>query len=82
LSEAGLPRNEIAAALLSFNASAEVGQLAFIGFICTLIAAAFGVARLAGLPSVRLAFGRVEVLGAYGLGVPAAFWFLERLRIF
>lgn len=80
LSEAGLPKNEIATALVFFNAGVEVGQLAFIGCILALIAAAFGIARLAGFASPRLALDRAEVLGGYCLGLPAAFWFFQRLQ--
>ena len=80
LSEVGIPRNEIAAALLFFNAGVEVGQLVFIACVCALIAVGYGAARLAGMQPVRLALNRVQVIGAYALGVPASFWLLQRLQ--
>ena len=80
LSEAGLPKNEIAAALLFFNAGVEAGQLMFIGCVLALIFTALGIARLAGFPPARQALGRAQVFGAYCLGFPASFWFLQRLQ--
>ena len=82
LSEVGIPHNEIAAALLFFNAGVEAGQLTFIACLCALLAAGYGAARLAGIQPVRWALHRVEVLGAYALGVPASFWLFQRLQNF
>jgi hypothetical protein len=82
LSEVGIPRNEIAAALLFFNAGVEAGQLVFIACLCALIAAGYGAARLAGMQPVRLALNRVQMLGAYALGIPASFWLFQRLQNF
>ncbi len=82
LSEVGIPSHEIAPALLFFNAGVEAGQLAFIACVCTLVAAGYGAARLAGVQPVRLALRRVEAIGAYALGVPASFWLFQRLQNF
>jgi hydrogenase/urease accessory protein HupE len=81
LSEAGLPRDEIPAALLFFNAGVEVGQLAFIAALLTAI----GCARLIVMRlrvSQGLTYARAQLVGAYALGIPASFWFFERLSAF
>jgi len=76
LGEVGLPRGELAAGLAFFNIGVELGQLAFI-------AAAAGLLLALG-PAVRaalrggLAPARPALIGAYCLGVPAAFWSIER----
>lgn len=79
LGEIGLPTNELATGLLFFNVGVELGQLVFI--------AAAGVALFAWARCSRRAitdpFGLEPVdvparIGAYVLGVPAAFWFFER----
>jgi hydrogenase/urease accessory protein HupE len=82
LRDAGLPQNEIATALLFFNAGVEVGQLAFIACVFALIGVALGIARLTGFSWIRPEWGRAEVLGGYALGLPASFWFLQRLQGF
>lgn len=82
LRDAGLPQNEIPAALVFFNAGVEVGQLAFIACVLVLIAAAAVIARRAGFPSPGVASARAELFGAYCLGLPAAFWFLQRIQSF
>jgi hydrogenase/urease accessory protein HupE len=82
LNEVGIPRHEIAPALLFFNTGVEAGQLLFIACVCAVIAVAYGAARLAGMQPVRWALNRVEVLAAYAIGVPASFWFLQRLQNF
>jgi hydrogenase/urease accessory protein HupE len=83
LNEAGLPRTEIPAALLFFNAGVEVGQLAFIAALLALIAIARAAAdRVAGSERTRPSYARLQQSGAYALGIPAAFWFFERLSAF
>lgn len=78
LGETGLPEREITWALLCFNLGVEAGQLSFI-------AAVLGVLQLARMlvQRVPLDIGRWRVAGrvfaAYLIGVPAAFWFLQRL---
>ena len=82
LSEAGLPRHEIATALLFFNAGVEVGQLAFIAALVLLFTVTlFCLPRKSpGLPA--FAYSSIERLGGYTLGIPAALWFFQRLQIF
>jgi hypothetical protein len=78
LREAGLPRGELALGLFCFNLGVEVGQIVFIAGVVALFLAARKAATVTGL---RLAAteGRLTTLAGYGLGVPAAFWFLQRL---
>jgi hypothetical protein len=82
LSEAGLPRSEIVTALLFFNAGVEVGQLVFIAVVLGAIAAVLSVARATHGGHVNPALARVQQVCAYILGIPAAFWFLQRLQTF
>jgi hydrogenase/urease accessory protein HupE len=77
LGEVGLPEREIPLALLSFNLGVEAGQLAFIIVV-------LGVVMLARrLFSQAHGIGRARVHGrgiaAYLIGVPAAFWLMQRL---
>jgi hydrogenase/urease accessory protein HupE len=82
LSAAGLPRKEIVPALLLFNVGVEAGQLVYIGAVLALIAATIWLARQAGHSQLGPALQRVEYLGGYALGLPASFWFFQRLQAF
>jgi hydrogenase/urease accessory protein HupE len=82
LSAAGLPQKEIVPALLLFNVGVEAGQLAFIGIVLALVTAVLWLARLAGRSDLGLAVQRLEFLGGYALGLPASFWFFQRLQAF
>ena len=70
LAEIGLPQRQIPLALLQFNVGVEVGQLMFVAAVLTVLAL------------VR----RLELrwpdwlwrLPAYGIGVTAAFWAVQR----
>jgi len=79
LREVGLPARELALGLVCFNLGVEVGQLLFI-------AAAVGVVlavRRAFPASAWLAAPhRANLLAGYALGIPAAFWLMERTRVF
>jgi hydrogenase/urease accessory protein HupE len=80
LGEIGLPRDELAAGLLFFNLGVEAGQLAFIAAAGSIILAV-KLARTAGRARPIdgwLGSAPVALAGSYCLGVPAAFWFLER----
>jgi len=76
LSEAGLPQKEIVPALLFFNVGVEAGQLAFIGVVLALVFVLTRIARFG--PALE----RFEYWGGYALGLPAAFWFFQRLQMF
>lgn len=70
LTDIGLPQTTLLPALFAFNVGVELGQLAFLG---VLAAAWFGLKALFGgslMPPAQLA--------AYVIGVPAAFWTIER----
>jgi hydrogenase/urease accessory protein HupE len=83
LSEAGLPRNEIAPALLFFNAGVEVGQLLFIALVLGIIAAVvWASSHLAQRIRLQPVFQRAEFVGAYALGLASSFWLLERIQVF
>jgi hydrogenase/urease accessory protein HupE len=82
LRAAGLPRNEIGAALLFFNTGVELGQLAFIAIMVIVIRVALRVSRTIGVVPAPELLSRLQSLSAYALGVPAAYWFVERLRAF
>ena len=70
----GLPQTEIPSALLCFNLGVEVGQITFI--LCLLAGY-----RLLTLASVRfpVPWERLRVAMGYVLGIPASFWFIQRL---
>jgi hydrogenase/urease accessory protein HupE len=70
LGEIGLPDGEVATALLFFNLGVEAGQIAFI---LAVLALATGLLRLLK----QRAAGWQQVI-AYGIGIPACFWFVER----
>jgi hydrogenase/urease accessory protein HupE len=73
----GLPPAEITSALLCFNAGVEIGQIAFI--LCLL-----GIYRVLSLThtTTPVSWGHLRTVGGYVLGIPAAFWFLQRLAQF
>jgi hydrogenase/urease accessory protein HupE len=76
LIDIGLPQGDVPIALLAFNIGVEVGQLVFI-------AAVLGVMQLARqfrIPDILEC--RLRTVTAYGVGVVAAFWFVERLAGF
>lgn len=71
LAEAGLPSGEIPLALFSFNLGIELGQLAFVAVV--LLATAL-------LGKIPITWPRAaRAAPAYGIGVMAVYWFLERV---
>ena len=79
LSEIGLVSGELLTSLFSFNVGVEVGQI-------LVILPILSVAWLAGRGRVAHRFpglGRLRpalpTVCSYAIGVPAAFWFLERV---
>ncbi|MBN8511085.1 MAG: HupE/UreJ family protein [Burkholderiales bacterium] len=71
LAQIGLPRGEIALALLMFNAGVEVGQLAFV-------ALALSAAR--ALEALRVRWpASLALLPAYVVGSLGAFWTIQRI---
>jgi hydrogenase/urease accessory protein HupE len=76
LMEIGLPHGDIPLALFSFNLGVEAGQLLFIGAVLGLLACA----RRIRFPSP--VERHAPALTTYGIGIAAAFWFIERLAAF
>jgi hydrogenase/urease accessory protein HupE len=70
----GLPENAIPAALLFFNLGVEVGQLAFVGVVLTLLASLRSLQLPAPAWSWRLA--------PYSIGAVAMYWTIERVSSF
>jgi len=89
MAEIGLPRDQLAPALLLFNIGIEVGQLMIIAALLAFLSAARwvglrpptavlqGVAQSGGTASVQLA--RIDVGLIYGIGVLAAYWTIDRV---
>lgn len=82
LGELGLPQGALAAGLAFFNVGVEIGQLAFIAAAAAIVV---GVRRArSSLRDVPIsvpqlaARARIGLIGAYLLGVPSAYWFIER----
>ena len=76
LRETGLPANAIPLALFFFNVGVEIGQLVFIAVAMGLLAA---LDKRNPSPALRAPTRRAT---AYGIGVPAAFWTIERVAAF
>src|SRR6266481_2942504 len=74
LSEVGLPQNHIPAALFFFNVGVEIGQIAFIAVVLSLIA----LARRFPLRMPRWA----ELIPPYAIGSIAMFWVIQRVAAF
>jgi hypothetical protein len=75
LREVGLPEDAIPAALAFFNVGVELGQLAFLAVVFALLAVA---RRLGSAPDTWAVVARVARPAAYAVGIPAAFWLVER----
>jgi hypothetical protein len=72
LSELGLPEEAVLPALLLFNVGVELGQLAFVAAVLGAVALLRHQARLATI-APRLA--------AWLVGVPSAYWCIDRLAV-
>ena len=70
LVELGLPQGDIPLALLAFNIGVELGQLAFIALLLTAV---YAIRRFVKIPREAI------VASAYGIGIVAAFWSVQRL---
>jgi hydrogenase/urease accessory protein HupE len=78
LNEVGLPQHAIPLALLFFNLGVEVGQLAFVAFVMTLAWAVRWLASRQGPADAQQVLARIDILAAYIIGAPAAYWLIER----
>jgi len=74
LAEIGLPQRQIPLALFQFNVGVELGQLLFVGMVLLVLA----LVRRLPVPKPAWAW-RVP---AYGIGVTAAFWTVQRIASF
>jgi len=74
LLQAGLPQQDVPAALLFFNVGVEAGQVFFIG---TVLALAY-LMRESALQQQPL----LTQVPQYGIGIVAAFWTIERVAAF
>ena len=74
LSEVGLPEQSVPLALLFFNLGVEVGQLAFVAAVIVLAT----IGRRLVKPTPHWA----PIAVAYAVGIPAAFWTVERVAGF
>jgi hydrogenase/urease accessory protein HupE len=83
LAEVGLPQHAIPLALLFFNVGVEIGQLVFVAAVLLLIRFLRQAAsRLLEATVVKRAFDRIDGAIAYGIGVVAAYWLIERTTTF
>jgi len=78
LQEIGLPQGELALGLLSFNLGVELGQIAFICALMLTYALA-SLALVAVRPGRAPPVATMRLAVAYLIGVPAAYWLVERL---
>lgn len=76
LGEVGLPDGEVAVALLFFNLGVELGQIAFI--IAVVVLAMVLLRSLRWLRSSASLQEQASRVVAYGIGIPACLWFVER----
>jgi hydrogenase/urease accessory protein HupE len=85
LGEIGLARNEVFVSLLFFNLGVEAGQVLFIaavvGLVLLLRKAGHGRDQQEIVRSELLA-RRVDLLASYVIGVPSAYWLIERVAQF
>jgi hydrogenase/urease accessory protein HupE len=83
LAEVGLPQHAIPVALLFFNVGVETGQLVFVAAVLSLIwLLRHAASQLLQAALVKRACDRLDVTIAYGTGVVAAYWLIERTTAF
>ena len=73
LTTAGLPRQDVPLALLSFNIGVELGQLGFVALVLAM-------QRLLRLIKVRWPRW-VQMVPGYAVGTLGAFWFIQRVAL-
>jgi hypothetical protein len=83
LAEVGLPQHAIPVSLLFFNVGVEIGQLVFVAAVLSLIwLLRHAASRRLEATFARRAFDRLDDAIAYGIGVVAAYWLIERTTAF
>jgi hydrogenase/urease accessory protein HupE len=70
LGEIGMPQGEVPMALFTFNVGVEIGQLMIVGVALIALALIRRFAQAVTRPT--------QVVAAYGVGIVASAWFLER----
>ena len=84
LSDIGVVANQILLSLLFFNVGVELGQLAFIAAViaaCLIFKEIYLRLKLTALNQISSVFN-LELLIAYVIGIPAAYWVIERSASF
>ncbi|WP_169053461.1 HupE/UreJ family protein [Alteraurantiacibacter aquimixticola] len=82
LREIGIPQTEIAAALLAFNVGVEAGQVAFVLLALALYALVRRAMSGLDLAGQRDPGPAIRQLCAYGMGMVAVFWLVQRMESF
>jgi hydrogenase/urease accessory protein HupE len=83
LAEVGLPQHAIPVALLFFNVGVEMGQLIFVAAVLISIwLLRHAASRLIDAGPVTQLFDRLDAIAAYGIGIIAAYWLIERTTAF
>lgn len=71
LAEIGLPQDDVPMALLTFNLGVEIGQLMIVGIALAVLALIRRFQEKLLQP--------VKTAAAYGIGILATYWFIERM---
>jgi hydrogenase/urease accessory protein HupE len=89
LGEIGLVRNEVFLSLLFFNLGVEAGQVLFILAVVAVVWLLQGLVKARNRTSpvaegagAALAQRRMDLAAAYVIGVPSAYWLIERVAQF
>jgi hydrogenase/urease accessory protein HupE len=83
LGEIGLVQNEVLVSLLFFNLGVEAGQIAFIFAVMALVLLLRKLlVPAAAVTASGILAQRSELLAAYVIGVPSAYWLIERVSWF
>jgi hypothetical protein len=77
LGEIGLVREEAMLSLLFFNIGVEIGQLLFIATVAALVLTASRVLPVA--TRSLLVRRRTDLVAAYLIGIPSAYWLIDRV---
>lgn len=85
LGEIGLASNEVVVSLLFFNLGVEAGQMLFILAVVGLVLVLRKVVLMQGQQEVvrsEALIQRMDLLASYVIGVPSAYWLMERVAQF
>lgn len=85
LGEIGLARNEVFISLLFFNLGVEAGQVLFILVVVGLVVLLRRAAQMRtqhALTEDEVLVRRMDLLASYVIGVPSAYWLMERVAQF